>query len=139
MESIQSGPIRARNESGNMEETGMFKECISKRKRMTDSQFYFTNISVKEEVELTEKQEKAILDDYIGLNKNLGKSVNVDKIQAKRIIADLNYHYKNEGDGDRTQIDFVFLDEGEGWVIDYIKEIPIEKPTDEKGDVNVEG
>ena len=141
MEQLEKGPIRARNEKGYLEETNDFKECLSKRKRLTDSQFgFYEEMSIEKVVELTDKEKDDILKDYEKMKSYLSKSGEYNNAQVRRVVVNLDdsYYSYNEEEVKR-EYDFVFVDEGEGLVIDYVVERTVDETTEEKGDANVKG
>lgn len=140
LEQLEKNSIRAKNERGNFEETNEFKECISKRKRLTDSQFGFYEMSIEKVVELTDKEKETILKNYKEMKSYIPKSGEYDNAQVRRVITNLDGTYYGYTEGDcKREYDFVFIDEGEGLVIDYVVERTVDETTEEKGDINVKG
>lgn len=119
LEQMQNYPIQAKSEKGKIIETNEFKECLSKRKRLTYSQFDFSNIKITKIHEMSEEEKKKIIDHYTELKQNLSRTPKYDNIQVERVSAKIGYNYVND-DLEEAVIDFVFIDEGEGFVIDYI-------------------
>lgn len=77
LEQLENNPILARNEKGNMTETDQFKECLSKRKRLTQSQFHFSNLTIEKIEDLGEKEKEALIEDYNKLQKIFLKNVSL--------------------------------------------------------------
>lgn len=135
LEQLENNPILAKDEKGVMSETNQFKECLSKRKRLTDSQFDFQSMKIEEIEELNEKQKESILNDYNQYQKELSMKPKVTRTEPVRLEAKVDYPYNKE---QSSKIDLVLIDEGEGLVIDYV----VEHRTDEekeKGDINAQG
>lgn len=141
LEQLENNPILARNEKGNMTETDQFKESLSKRKRLTESQFYFANLTIENIEDLDEKQKEALIEDYNKLQENFSKERDFKKIEPVRLDATINYpSYSSnyQETGKKCKIDLVLVDEGEGLVIDYIVQYATEEQKD-KGDINAQG
>ena len=144
LEQLESNPILARNEKGEMTETDQFKECLSKRKRLTESQFNFLNLSVEkiEDLDEKEKEKEALIEDYNNLQKNFSKKRELKNVEPVRLDATINYPSYNNGEyqerGEKCKLDLILVDEGEGLVIDYVVQYATEEQKD-KGDINAEG
>lgn len=141
LEQLENNPILARNEKGNITETDQFKECLSRRKRLTESQFNFSNISIEKVEELSDKEKEALIEDYNELQMNVSKKHEVKNIEPIRLHATINYPSYNsndQGKGEECKIDLILVDEGEGLVIDYIVQYATEEQKD-KGDINAKG
>lgn len=140
LEQMQSYPAQAKDERGNMTETNEFKECLSKRKRLTFSQFNFKNIKITKVDELDDDEKKKILNNYKKLKANLSKAPQYDDIQVERVSATVERNYYKENNNfEEVMYDLVFIDEGEGFVIDYVVQNLMNSSDEKKGDVNVEG
>lgn len=143
LEQLESNPILARNEKGEMTETDQFKECLSKRKRLTESQFDFLNLSVEKIENLDEKEKEALIGDYNERQENLSQKRELKNMEPVRLDATINYpSYNSNGEyqerGEKCKLDLILVDEGEGLVIDYVVQYATEEQKD-KGDINAEG
>lgn len=141
LEQLENNPIIALNEKGNITETDQFKECLSKRKRLTQSQFHFANLTIENIEELGEKQKESLIEDYNKLQENFSKERDFKKIEPVRLDATIKYPTFSSNDqaiGEKCKIDLVLIDEGEGLVIDYIVQYATEEQKD-KGDINAQG
>lgn len=106
-----------------------FNECFSKRKRLTDCDFYGLKMEIKKRYELNDKEKEKILKEY---NKLLKSYVNVERkvtkmepICLKARVYNTNCYshdpeIKDEDKYNDEIITFVMIDEGEGMVIDYV-------------------
>lgn len=141
LEQLENNPIRALNEKGGITETDQFKECLSKRKRLTESQFYFANLTIEKVEELGEKEKEALVEDYNKLQENFSKKRELKNIEPVRLDATIKnptYSSNEQAIGEKCKIDLVLVDEGEGLVIDYIVQYTTEEQKD-KGDINAQG
>lgn len=133
---------------GDVKETPDFLECLSVRKRLTDSDFHYAKIDVNEVVKLDEKTEKDILNYYESLRKKFTKALPVSREEVVRLKVNTYYlsNYrtgemeKSEIDDAYQIIDLVLIDEGEGFVIDFVNDfmndgIPDYSKIDEYGNV----
>ena len=127
---LNEKPILAANERFAMKEKDDFLECLSQRKRITDSQFQFAKISIEEVIEMDEKTKDSMLNYYEKLRNNFTKARPVTKEEPVRLKVKkysyeftdpYNYEIKEDINEDKsaTIIDAVFIDEGEGYVIDF--------------------
>ena len=66
---LETNKLQSYNNQGYRNETDSFKECLSKRKRLTYSDFYSSKIEIKEIINLDEKAKQSILDDYYKFTK----------------------------------------------------------------------
>jgi len=132
---LETNKLQSYNQQGNKEESESFKECLSKRKRLTYSDFYPSKMEIEEIIELDEKAKTAILDDYYTFMENyIVKDRNIKAIEPIRLNAKLYYDqevtYENGNymvesySEENSEITLVAIDEGEGFVIDYIVSIP---------------
>ena len=94
-----------------------FYECLSKRKRLTDPGVAWSTIDMKinKEKNITSDKER-ILNDYIKKYKNLKDFKVAEKIEAYSLVGQCTYVSNYE---ESINVDVVFIDEGNGWVIDY--------------------
>lgn len=127
---LETNKLQSYNNRGYRNETDSFKECLSKRKRLTYSDFYSSKIEIKEIINLDEKAKQSILDDYYKFTKDYHVSnKKINAIEPIRLNAKV---YNDNGvlyeDGkyiesyveENNEITLVAIDEGEGFVIDYI-------------------
>ena len=136
---LESNPILAINDKGMKVETNQFKECLSKRKRLTDSQFHFENMKIEKVVELNEKEKEALIDDYNKNQEYLSMKPKITKVEPVRLEAKVSYPYRADDEKEEScNIDLVLIDEGEGLVVDYIVEYSTQEEK-EKGDINANG
>lgn len=108
--------------------TSELNECLSKRKRVTYSQLDYAKLDVKELPENnTVEIKNQIISDYKSkINHLEGLSV-PDKVDAVRLVGrGIPIYMMNHTDlaeeekyNNNLRLDIVFIDEGEGWVIDY--------------------
>lgn len=141
LDQLENNPILARDEKGNMTETDQFKESLSKRKRLTESQFYFSNLTIENIEDLDEKEKEALIEDYNTLQENFSKKRELKNVEPVRLDAIINYPSYNINDqqiGEKCKIDLILVDEGEGLVIDYVVQYATEEEKD-KGDINAKG
>lgn len=115
------------NQKGDIVNTTKFLECLSKRKRITYSKLNYESINAKKlDEDNTEEIRNEIINSYKNKCKSLYGVSAPDKLDAVRLsgygIYNVNAYSVNRGDyehSDDVEIDIVFIDEGEGWVIDY--------------------
>ncbi|MBQ3422253.1 MAG: hypothetical protein IJH34_11440 [Romboutsia sp.] len=120
---------RKTREVGNCGETKDLLESVSERMRLTNSYFNYDKIEIEEVVDLTENQKKEIIDAYEKLKLSYTKAKPVSKVEAVRVKLK-TYYTDYSDDGEKifrpndwiSYNDLVFIDEGEGMVIDYISE-----------------
>lgn len=127
---LENNKLQEYDNRGYKVETDSFKECLSVRKRITYADFYPSKIEIKEINKLDEKAKKAILDDYYNFTEDyLVKNREIKAIEPIRLNAKLYYYngnsYKNGKYVDlyseeNNEITLVAIDEGEGFVIDYV-------------------
>lgn len=130
LEQLNNKPLRALNiEKGRVEETYDTLECFSQRKRLTDSDLNYSKIEIKENIKLTDEQQQSIINQYNKLRLSYSKRKPVSKTEAVRIKIQPYYTgYSEEGQevyepqDQLVYMNLVFVDEGEGMVIDYISE-----------------
>lgn len=130
---LETNKIQSYNQQGRKEETEGFKECLSKRKRLTYSDFNESKIEIEEIIKLDEKAKAAILDDYYSFMENyIVNNKNIKSIEPIRLNAKVYYengvtyengNYIESYNEENSEITLVAIDEGEGFVIDYIVSI----------------
>ncbi|WP_294156228.1 hypothetical protein [uncultured Clostridium sp.] len=151
---LESRPILGVHDSkrGDLNETEDFLECLSLRKRLTTSDFHFSKIDVNDVIELDEKTEADLLNYYGSLRDKITKAPPVSRKEAVRLKVNTYYmsNYqtgemeKNEVGGEYQLLDLVLIDEGEGFVIDFVNNftndyIPDYSKIDEFGNVYYDG
>lgn len=119
IEVLNNNVIKVEEKSGNYIDSNIFLECLSKRKRITDSTLYYSRINLEYNKEKnTEKAKKQIINEYLKLCKENLEGYEVpDKIEAG--IYDFHGKYADGAGDNEAEMKLVFIDEGEGWVIDY--------------------
>ncbi|MBS5927750.1 MAG: hypothetical protein KIC66_11805 [Clostridium sp.] len=125
---INHKQLGALNKDGVFVTTSDFKECLSKRKRVTDSNFNYYKIDGEILPENnTEDSKKVIVDNYKnGISRLEGYTV-PEKLEVLTLTgigystSDLYIQNKEVecSNPENIDINIVFIDEGEGWVIDY--------------------
>ncbi|MGN0145273.1 MAG: hypothetical protein ACI398_09825 [Clostridium sp.] len=112
-----------------LEESDDFKECLSIRKRITSSDFNSPKLDVNEIVDLDDETENTILNYYGKMRERYSKRLPITKSKAVRLKVNGYYmsDYRtgeikknNNDDSFYTILDLVLIDEGEGYVIDYL-------------------
>lgn len=127
---LETNKLQSYNKQGVKYETDSSKECMSKRKRLTYSDFYPSKIEIKDIIDLDEKSKKAILHDYYRFTENyLVSNRKINLIEPIRLKAKVYYDsgasyedgkYIESYSEENSVITLVAIDEGEGFVIDYI-------------------
>ena len=127
---------------GREHETNDFKECLSKRKRLTYSQVNFQKMKIEKIEELDEQKNKSLLEDYNKLQERLSMPYKPIKTEPVRLDVKGISSYKDEN-GNAIEndfiIDLVMVDEGEGMVIDYYVQYYIDKDKIKEDIANVKG
>lgn len=139
---LENNNIRKINSIGRKEETDEFLECLSKRKRLTDSQMYFQNLKINKVKELNDEEKKELIEDYNKIQKKLNMPYKPIKIEPVRLEAEEIFPYKDEnGEVSKKEcdIDFIMVDEGEGMVIDYYVEGKDKNSNNKEGDTHAKG
>lgn len=130
LEQLNDKTIRTYNiANGKYEVSPDILECFSQRKRLTSIDLNGNEIEINSVIELTDDQQKAIIDEYNKLKQSYSKRKPVSKTEAVRIKVQPYYRHYSE-DGEETveprdhliYMNLVLIDEGEGMVIDYISE-----------------
>lgn len=99
----------------NLVNTDDFKECLSKRKRTTGSLMHFSTLNLSIEKDFNEEE---IRNDYISRVQNLKDYKVSDNIKPYLLKGTYGTPYGQYG---KINMYMVFIDEGEGYVIDYVK------------------
>lgn len=129
--------LKVIDSKGDLSETNEFKECLSERKRLTNSQFYFEKIEIQREDSLNEKEKNSILEVYNKARNNFTKRRPITIEEPVRLTVNA-YSVKNiekgiikYGEPIKLKLDLVLIDEGEGLVIDYINQTDANKFNEE--------
>lgn len=113
----------------------IYNECLSKRKRLTDDDFEYVKMDIKEVEKLNDKQKKAIIKNYDKVSANYKntdqKITRKEAVRIKATVYNSNIYYDDPEIKDEDKfwdsiITMVLIDEGEGLVIDYITEEQID-------------
>jgi len=139
---LETNKIQEIDRNGDENETSEFKECLSKRKRLTFSQMRFETMKIEKIEELDEEKKKSIIDDYNKAQSRLSMPYKPTKIEPIRLDVKVTYPYEDENGNAVTtnnMVDFVMVDEGEGMVIDYYVEYHSEKDKSHEENLNVKG
>lgn len=118
-----------------LEQTKDFAECLSVRQRITKPEINRSKIDVREVIDLDEKTENDILSYYSILRERFSKRLPITKQKVLRLKVDsyrLNDYETGEmervgEDGLYSILDIVLIDEGEGYVIDFVNQYPDDK------------
>ncbi len=127
LQQLDNKPLRAVDEKGEFTESNELKECFSERKRLTGLRFDYGKIEITKIEELGDNEKQAILKGYNGRRNEFSKRREITKEEPVRIYAETCYPCMYNGKRDYSQprkmtMDLVFVDEGEGLVIDYVME-----------------
>lgn len=139
---LETNKIQELDNYGKEHETNDFKECLSKRKRLTFSQVNFQEIHIEKIEELDEQKKKSLIEDYNKAQERLAMPYKPTKIEPVRLDIKGTFLHERENDNrvprDFT-IDLVMVDEGEGMVIDYYVQYYIDKDKIKAERVDVKG
>jgi hypothetical protein len=102
-------------------------ECISERKRLTNSKLDYGKIEILNVEELKDEDKHGILKDYDKLRNQYTKRREITKEEPVRVNANAWYSHMENGkrvysNPRKLELDLVLVDEGEGFVIDYLME-----------------
>jgi hypothetical protein len=127
LQQLDNKPLKAIDEKGRFSETNGLKECFSERKRLTNTLFNYGKIEIENVEELNENEKKSILKEYDTFRNNFSKRRVITKEEPVRLNVNVYYSYVRQGmikhdNSHKLKLDLVFVDEGEGLVIDYIME-----------------
>ena len=119
IEILNNNSLNVIDKSGRYVTNNIFSECLSKRKRICGNNLEYSRIKLKyDEEKNTENEQKQLINEYLRLcKKNLDGYKVCDKIEARIYNFEGTYVYDNSDD--KGEISLIFIDEGEGWVIDY--------------------
>lgn len=138
---LETNKIKADNRNSE-KETDEFQECLSKRKRLTYSEFNFERIKIEKIEELEDEKKKYLIGEYNKIQEKLSMPYKTTKIQPVRLDVKGTYPYK-DAYGNPVQrdsvIDLVMVDEGEGMVIDYYVQHDIENKDNEEENIHAKG
>ncbi|MBD7912413.1 MULTISPECIES: hypothetical protein [Clostridium] len=119
---LNSKPLAAfkdnRKIHGNIIYSDSFYECLSKRKRVTCPAIDYSKLNVRVNNEKNNEENKErIKAKYISLGRNINSFKETEKIEACSLTGTSEDLYDKSVN--KIDMDVVFIDEGEGWVIDY--------------------
>lgn len=104
-------------------------ECFSQRKRLTDTDVHYDKIEIEQIIYLTEDEQNSIINRYEKSRLNYSKVKPISKTEVVIIKFKPYYvYYSDYGekfyrpDNEVLYMNLVFVDEGEGMVIDYISQ-----------------
>ena len=119
IEILNNNSLNVIDKSGRDVTNNIFSECLSKRKRICGNNLEYSRINLKyDEDKNTKDAQKQVINEYLRLcKKNLDGFKVCDKIEARIYDFERTYIYGNTDD--KGEISIIFIDEGEGWVIDY--------------------
>ncbi|MBE6049726.1 MAG: hypothetical protein E7214_03450 [Clostridium sp.] len=120
IETLNSKPLAAIDkDNGEIIFSNNMKECFSKRKRIVDSGLDFENLDISINNSQTEDYIKETVEFYKTLKRNMINQDLPERISYAYVtgmcndVYDSSYSYP-------ISMDLIFIDEGEGWVIDYV-------------------
>lgn len=127
LQQLDNTPLNSYDEKFSLNETNELKECISERKRLTDSKLDYGKIEILNVEELKDEDKQGLLKDYNTLRNQYSKRREITKEEPVRINANAWYSHTENGrrvysEPRKIELDLVFVDEGEGIVIDYLME-----------------
>lgn len=127
LEQLDNNPLNSYDEKYTYNETSELKECISERKRLTDSRFDYGKIEILKVEELSDDNKQGLLKEYNTFRSQFTKRREITKEEPVSIDVKAWYSHIENGkrvysDPRKLQLDLVLVDEGEGLVIDYIME-----------------
>lgn len=127
LEQLDNKPLKTYDEKFDLNETNELMECISERKRLTNSKLDYGKIEILNVEELKDEDKQGILKDYNTLRNQFTKRREISKEEPVRINVNAWYSHIQNGkrvysDPRKLEIDLVLVDEGEGLVIDYLME-----------------
>lgn len=127
LQQLDDKPLNSYDEKYEFNETSDLKECISERKRLTDSRINYGKMEILKVEELSDDDKQGLLKEYNIFRNQFSKRREITKEEPVRISAEAWYsHIENGkrvyGNPRKLNLDLVIVDEGEGLVIDYIME-----------------
>lgn len=132
LQQLNNKPLKTFNEKGIFTESNDLKECFSERKRLTDLKFDYGKMEITKVEELDDNEKQEILKEYNTRRNEFSKRRGITKEEPIRIDVEVWHSYAEQGKSiyrnhRNLKLDLVFIDEGEGLVIDYIMEKNNEK------------
>ena len=129
IEVLNTQPLKQISKNSYRQEyTDIFEECLSVRKRLTQSGFYPAKLDVDEIVDLDDDEENKILNYYMKLRERFSKRLPISKSEVVRLKVTQYYiddqrtgklEKQSYDDSSYSILDLVLVDEGEGYVIDF--------------------
>lgn len=96
-----------------------FNECLSRRKRIAGPGITYNKIKFNDATkETTDEEKKLIINNYLIMTQNIKNYKSPERIDALSFEAKGEEPYNEVSTNETFKIDIVFIDEGEGWVID---------------------
>lgn len=111
-----SAPEKDGGYNSNIVNTDDFKECLSRRKRITGTNVNFSTLNVTIDENYDEQE---IINNYLNNARNLNNYNLSDKMKAYALSGTYTNRY-NMTKGN-IKLNIVFVDEREGYVIDFIQ------------------
>lgn len=117
IEVLNSNVLMGRDKDYRYVNSDAFLECLSKRKRITDSSINFLTLKLKYSKDInTDEHKENLVNKYFSLcERNLKGYETPLKVQG----ATYSFKGKDSSGENDGYMDIIFIDEGEGWVIDY--------------------
>lgn len=127
LQQLDNKPLKTYDEKFDFNETNELMECISERKRLTNSKLDYGKIEILNVEELKDEDKQGIIKDYNTLRNQFTKRREITKEEPVRVNANAWYSHMENGkrvysNPRKLEFDLVFVDEGEGLVIDYLME-----------------
>jgi hypothetical protein len=127
LEQLDNRPLNLYDEKYDYNATNELNECVSERKRMTGIRLDYGKMEILKVEELNDNEKQEILKDYNIRRNEFSKRREITKEEPARIDAKVWYSHIENGkrvysNPRKINFDFVFVDEGEGLVIDYLIE-----------------
>lgn len=126
LQQLKDKPLLTIDENGKVSEINDFKECFSQRKRLSDFQFNFAKIEIEKVNPLNEDDKKNMLNEYEKRRLNFSKRRPITMEEPVSLIVNA-YYYRSMTlrnieyeKPQKLKLNLVLVDEGEGFVIDYI-------------------
>lgn len=130
IEVLNTQPLKQILKSSYREDnTDTFEECLSVRKRLTQSGFHAAKLDVDEIVELDDDEQNKILNYYMKMRERFSKRLPISKSEVVRLKVTQYYiddprtgklEKQSYNDSSYSILDLVLVDEGEGYVIDFV-------------------
>lgn len=127
LQQIDNIQLNSYDEKFSMNKTNELNECISERKRLTESKLDYGKIEILNVEELNDDDKQELLKEYNAHRNQFTKRREITKEEPVRINTKAWYSHIENGkrvysDPRNLQLDLVLVDEGEGLVIDYLME-----------------